>query len=205
MNPRVITVGAVLLVSRASFAQEAGEPPVPPPTVIAPVETIITVRPVTVDLLQVLGSGVASPQQIRAVVARMSVHGLCAVVIALADNPKALSLVLAQMDSGKLVAVVSGLVKTADLKVVSKIIKSNPRLEITLFAFDLSRWMAVRELIQDGTTYEGNWLGAACKRLRARIAREGYSDGVMADFQQIKSRRAKPNPSTLNLAAPHDR
>ena len=55
-----------------------------------------------------------------------------------------------------------------------------------------ARWITVRELTETSHIYEGNWIGTAVERLRTRIAREGYSDDVMSEFQQIKERLSQP-------------
>ena len=191
---RLLTVLVLLAASRALFAQDDGEPPAPPPKEISPVETVFTVRPVAAELLRVLASGVASPEQIQAAVASMSVADLCQVIVALANTPEQINSLVAAIQSPDLLfRVVVALARSAPSPVVfAKIVTSNPRLEVTVFAFDPARWMAVWELTEKLNTYGGNWLGSAAEHLRKRIATEGYSDGVMAEFQQLKERLVQP-------------
>ena len=54
-------------------------------------------------------------------------------------------------------------------------------------AEDITRWMIVRDLTEDTDVYGGNWLGSGIWQLKERIQREGYSDGVMDDYNRLKS------------------
>jgi len=101
------------------------------------------------------------------------------------SKPDDLKLLLAQPAPAQLTAAVP-----------DQILKPSPRIEVTVPALDLSRWIAVRELTDELNTYGGNWLGSAAEHLRKRIATEGYSDGVMAEFQQLKERLSRPAINT---------
>jgi hypothetical protein len=54
-------------------------------------------------------------------------------------------------------------------------------------AEDITRWMIVRDLTEETDVYGGNWLGSGIWQLKERIQREGYSDGVMDDYNRLKS------------------
>ena len=54
--------------------------------------------------------------------------------------------------------------------------------------FDIAGYAAVSDIVDMDISgmYGGNWLAHAVVELRARISREGYSAGVMLDYQNIK-------------------
>ena len=181
----------------SALFQAVDEPP--PHTIVAPAASSITVSPVTVgDLLKVLGSTHIDPVKLTALVNAASVDTILSVVRSVANSQEKLNTLIGSINSPDLLfKVASALAASApDQTVFANIVKTNPRFEVTVLVLDLPRWFEVRELSEEISTYGGNWLGAAINHLRQRIAREGYSDGVMAEFQQLKERLAQPVQKT---------
>ena len=80
-----------------------------PVAVIVPIQTVLTVHPVTVELLRALYASVPDPERIRVLVATMTPGDIAGVILAIADAPKALSALVAQLTAGQISGVVVAL------------------------------------------------------------------------------------------------
>lgn len=185
----------------------------------------IHIVPVTVnDILQVLTAGQHGAGELRALVERASGSTIQQAIAAVVNDPAQCQVLLYAIPVNKRVEILTGLADAqavlnpavgavftamlanivtqpaqggAGLTVLARVVRADPKLEVTVFVLDLARWIQVQQVLGvDVAIYGGNWLGVARSRLRNRIDREGYSDGVMAEFQQIKTQLSRPVNNT---------
>ena len=163
-----------------------------------PVVLKATVGGASIDVLADVFVSVAdSPKKLSALIEATNPKAILSVAALLAQNAKEVSPAVQQASLDALASIIlHATVASArigeSLPVIAEIVRTNPRLEVTVFVLDPARWITVRELTETSHIYEGNWIGTAVERLRTRIAREGYSDDVMSEFQQIKERLSQP-------------
>ena len=64
-----------------------------------------------------------------------------------------------------------------------------PTFSISTGAVDLTIWSTVRDLTENpdyDSIYGGSFLGSSINHLKLRIQQEGYTQGVLSEYQNIK-------------------
>ena len=186
---------ANVIVALGQNAQGKTSISVPQQAAVNALTSAIVAASTPTSLLKIVTAIAQSTQGATASVQQQaSVNALAGILVSAATTPDRLNAVVGAINSPDLLfQVVTTLANSAPSPTVfAQVVKSNPRIEVTVMTLDLSRWIAVRGLTEEMKVYGGNWLGAAIQHLRGRVVAEGYSDGVMNEFQQIKDRLSQP-------------
>jgi hypothetical protein len=110
-----VILAALFVASSVLHADDADEDTAPvttitptataPVAVVAPVQTVWTLKPIAVDLIAVLASTAPSPSKIQALVAQLTTGEIANVVLSVFGNPSALSALVAQLTTDQLASV----------------------------------------------------------------------------------------------------
>ena len=102
----ILTVTSI--ASCAAIAQEDAviDAPVPPQVIVLPVQAIVTLRPVSVELLRVLASTSPDPAALRLIVERIAPGDIAMIVVQLAASPRQIATLVAALTPEQTAAVV---------------------------------------------------------------------------------------------------
>lgn len=162
----------------------------PVPTV-APIATQWTLKPVVIELMQVLLTPNPDPETIRVLVEKLTPEALSNVVVGLVDKPVTLGVLINQLTSETLKAVVSKLPPEKILE-----------LKAALFLADPTGWAKAAAFLEPEQKrsklptirFTGNWIDAGRTRLQKKIAKEGYTPENLATAQALMDQASKPQP-----------